>query len=185
MTVLLYKKCDKWFYLPLVLSFGFLFSYSGIHQCYGKIQKLQSSLSPQELALYQEVAEERKNIYWSATMQSLLLVVAYLLFQMMFCGIGNPYYLISNLLCIFLGGIFLFYTLLPKKKSMILDANLSSEETKRWYQVYLCMQNSFWKGFVMGLLVSGFVLMLLDTMSNRAEMMVIPLKKKGKASKKK
>jgi hypothetical protein len=177
MTLLTYQRSQKWFYLPLVLSIGFLSSYMGVHTCYGKIKKLESSLSPSEKELYKEVQFERRDIYFKAMIQSLILVLAYVIFHKLVMCSESMYYLGSNILLLFLGGTYLFYTLLPKQKSMILDANLSNEETKRWYQVYLCMQDSFWRMFVAGLIVSSFVLLLLDSFSPKATMMVIPVKK--------
>ena len=174
-SVILYKKNDRWFYLPLVLSVGLLSSYFGVHRCYGKIKKLETGLSKEEKDLYKQVQKDRKDIYFKAMIQSLVLVLAYIVFQTLFWCTPSPYYLMSNIALLFLGGTFLFYTLLPKNKSMILDANLSNAETKRWYHVYQCMQENFWRMFVAGILVSTFVLLFLDAISTRAEMMVVPL----------
>lgn len=192
MTVLLYKRADKFFYLPLVLAFGFLGSYTGVHQCYGRIKSLKESLEPKELALYKQVEQERKNVYFTATLQALLVVIAYIIFHLMFGCQTSPYYFLSNILCLFLGSTFLFYTLMTKKKSMILDANLSPDETKRWYHVYLCMQESFWSGFVWGLLVSAFLMMLLDALLPKGELVQMKMgrpprrrpKKKSRSGKK-
>lgn len=185
MTVVLFKKQQKWFHLPLVLAFGFIFSYTGIHQCYGKILALQSGLSPSETKLYKEVQEERKNIYMKATYQSILVVCAYIIFHFLFACPTSPYYFISNILFLFFGSTFLFYTLANKQNSMILNANLSNEETKRWYKVYQCMQDAFWKGFLTGILASSFILMILDSMSSEGQMVIAPLKKKRSLKKQK
>lgn len=184
MTVLLYKRADKWFYLPLVLALGLIGSYSGIHQCYGKIKALKKSLEPKELVLYKQVEKERKNIYFTATMQALLVVVAFILYHLFFGCQTSPYYFMSNILCLFLAGTFLFYTLMGKDKSMILDANLSPDETKRWYHVYICMQNSFWSGFVWGLLLSALLLMILDASSPKGELIQMGLQKQPRRKRK-
>lgn len=156
--VVMVKSCP-WFHVPLVLVVGFMSAFLNVRQCFGRIRKLKQSLEPKELEKYNQVSKERQTIYTKAMLLSLLLALTYLF---VCWGSASMYYQVSNMMAIFLTGIYIFYTIAPKKHSMILENNLSVEETKNWYRVYLCMETSFWKAFVSGCLLAAVVLMVLD-----------------------
>jgi hypothetical protein len=60
-----------------------------------------------------------------------------------------------------LGLYILFYMLCPKFKSYMMNHVTSVEQSKAWFQVYLCMRKKFIWGFVSGMVVYSFLLVFV------------------------
>lgn len=60
-----------------------------------------------------------------------------------------------------LGLYILFYMLCPKFKSYMMNHVTSVEQSKAWFQVYLCMRKKFIWGFVSGMVVYSLLLVFI------------------------
>lgn len=154
----------SWFYLPAIISIAFLAGFYGIRRCYSKISDFRSHLDGNQLELYDKITRERKQIFFSSLFQGLLLVLVYIFFSFFYGG-KDVYRFVSDILCVLLGSTYIFYIIYPKTCSMLDDAGLSNEDVRKWYDIYQCMEQSFWYSFLMGLVVGGLILHIIDIFS--------------------
>jgi hypothetical protein len=165
----------RWFYLPLVLSVAFVCGYGSLSPCYQSIDKFVQGLDDKQKKLYEEVTAERYCIFRNAVTTAIFFAFLYALFSILM-GCRNWYHFSSNTLLIIMASMYLIYKIAPKKKSMLIDGELSSKDSKDWMQVYECMDSSFWTSFVYGLIGSAVILLLLDIASPPRRMAIsIPI----------
>jgi hypothetical protein len=161
-TIFCVEARARYFYFPTILVIAFIAGFSSQKHCYSRITRFKDTLDTQERGLYEEIVKERRK----ATITSLLLGIFISFFYItMLClyGVNRDFYhIISDVSCILLASIYIFYHILPKKKSMLTDANLSNDEVKKWFNVYKCMETSFWKMFAIGLVVAIWFMTAID-----------------------
>lgn len=156
----------RWFYLPTIITTAFLFASVGVHACYKKIRSFAANLDDDQKKVYAEIRKEREGTYWCALMQGCFVAILYIVFTTLTCGHAKPvYHLISDIMCLVFVTTYFVYTLKDKKKVMLLDGDLDDAQEKQWVGIYRCMQKTFWSKFLMGLIVSGFVLSMFDLMT--------------------
>lgn len=152
---------QSWFYLPAILSIAFLAGFYGVRRCYSKINDFRAHLKGSQLDLYDKITRERRQIFFSSLFQGLLFVLVYISFSFFYGG-KDVYHFLTDIMCILLGSTYIFYIITPKTCSMLDDADLSNEDVRKWYDVYQCMEQSFWYSFLMGLVVGGLILHIID-----------------------
>jgi hypothetical protein len=173
----------RWFYLPLVLSVAFICGYGSLSPCYQSIDKFVQGLDDKQKKLYEEVTSERYCIFRNAVTTAIFFAFLYALFSILM-GCRNWYHFSSNTLLIIMASMYLIYKIAPKKKSMLIDGELSAKDSKDWMKVYECMDSSFWTSFVYGLIGSAVLLLIFDIASPHRRMAVsIPLSVPSKTSK--
>lgn len=171
----------RWFYIPTIITAAFLFASVGVHTCYKRIRSFAASLDDDQKKVYAEIRKERMETYWCALMQGCFVAIIYIIFTTLMSGHAKPvYHLISDILCLVFATTYFVYTLKDKKKVMLLDGDLDDAQEKDWVGIYRCMQKTFWSKFLMGLLVSGFVLSMLDILTPPVRVCVANQKQKPK-----
>jgi len=153
---------SRYFYLPAVLTIAFLCAFGATGNCFRRIRDFETTLQGDQLSVYQEISRERRNIFYRSIFVGLLFVIIYILFSSLARQGGSLYHLCWDTLCILCASIYLFYTISFKKKHMLSDVNLSTEEVRKWYAIYRCMEENFWRSFIVGLLASGAFLVIID-----------------------
>jgi len=174
----------RWFYFPTIIVIAFIFASFGIHHCTNKIHKFSSSLNANQKAIYEKIKNERQNIYGCAMMQGFFVSLIYIVYASVFIGrIKSIYHLISDIAAIIFIVSYFVYTLQPKKNYMLLDGNLNEEERKEWYAIYICMEKSFWGHFLIGIVIGGFLLSILDLWQPPLKICISKNKKKSRSKK--
>ena len=167
----------RWFYLPAIITVGFLFAFTGVKDCYKPIKEFVKSLDNDQKQVYNEIRKERENTYWCALMQGCFMAILYIIVATLTCGRSKPiYHLISDILCIVFTTTYFVYILKEKKKIMLIDGDMDETQEKKWIVIYRCMQRKFHSYFLIGLLFSGFVFSLLDILSPPVRVCVSPNK---------
>jgi len=178
---------QRWLNLPILITAGLVSGLVNYHGCLKQLQSFQSHLDASQQALYQEICKEREHIFYTSLAQGVIIGILYLFFSIVFLNRVIGYGLFCESLAIVVVILYLFYQITTKKKNMLLDGNLSEEDVKEWYKVYQCMERQFNMNFIIGFLVVGFALQLLDIVSPPARFCLTPRieKKKNKTTKKK
>jgi hypothetical protein len=156
---------DTWLNLPLMIAGGFLIGMTNYHACLARLHKFQSDLDAKEQKVYQEIIQERKQTTISSFFLAVLIAAVYTLCAIFLYNKSLDYHLFSEILAIILSLTYFVYILSVKKKSMLVDANLSTEEIREWYNVYVCMERQFHLYFLYGFLLVGGVLMFIDILN--------------------
>lgn len=162
-TTMCIETPAKYFYLPTVLVVAILIGFGMQHRCYSRIKMFRGALESDERVLYEQIVRERKRLTMTSIFLGIICVIVYIVCNCLY-GWRNRkmYYIVSDILCIFVASVYVFYLMAPKKKYMLSDARLSSDEVRKWFQVYVCMEQSFWKAFLIGLIASMWVLLMMD-----------------------
>lgn len=156
----------RWFYIPAIIAVAFLFAFASVKDCYKPIREFVQTLDNDQKQTYNEIRKERENTYWCALMQGCFVAILYILVSTLTCGRSKPiYHLVSDILCIVFTTTYFVYILKEKKKIMLVDGDMDEAQEKKWITIYRCMQRKFHSSFLMGLLFSGFVFTMLDTLS--------------------
>ena len=175
----------RWFYLPAIITVGFLFAFMGVKDCYKPIREFVQTLDNDQKQVYNEIRKERENTYWCALMQGCFMAIIYIIVATLTCGHSKPlYHLVSDILCIVFTTTYFVYILKEKKKIMLTDGDMDEAQEKKWITIYRCMQRRFHSNFLIGLLFSGFVLSMLDILSPPVKICVNPRKTQQKLVKK-
>ena len=120
---------------------------------------LLDQLTDKEKEIYDEIIEERKNIYYQGLILGDLIASIYLfftydqnLYRTLFVSIAITF--IVN---------YFYYVLMPKSKYMLQYLD-TPEENKAWLKIYRFMQVRYHAAFLYGLIASAFMYYyLLDT----------------------
>ena len=115
---------------------------------------LIKQLTDNEIHIYKNIINERRNIYFAGLGLGILLSIIYILFinksndntlLKIFCGIS-----------ITMSVNYFFYILYPKSQYMIQHLNKKSENIA-WLKIYKTMQFRYHMAFLLGLVSSGFI----------------------------
>ena len=157
-----------WFYLPLVLGIAQLAANWSVHPCFKKVKTFTETLSDEQKKIYEAVTEERKTIANNALMQGIFLALLYSLYVItMTCPLRRKgwYYYFSDVLCIILNTMYLSYMIAPKKRNMVIEADLNAHEAVEYAKIYKCFDVHFWSAFTLAVIISIFFLTLLDILA--------------------
>jgi hypothetical protein len=155
----------RWFNLPLVIAFGFLSGYLGHAACLKGLRSFEDRLTECQKGLYHEIIKERQHIFWCSLLQGVMIAILYVGCSVLLLGRSFGYSLMGEVLAIIVGIGYLLYIVTDKKKNMLLDGNLDSEDVKDWYRSYQCMDKQFHLYFIMGFLLMGVLLYMIDIIS--------------------
>jgi hypothetical protein len=135
-------------YYPAAVSVGLIVAYVLTLGCHTHISKYRKDLSESQKATYQSIVSARAWCFISGILVALLLLGVYLTYMKH----TDKYRTAWNSALILLLTPLIVYLLLPKSKFMLLEAS-TAQETKDWFNVYLCMSRSMIYGFVVGFLL--------------------------------
>jgi len=110
-----------------------------------------STLSPPQKARYQNIAKERRNIYFKGLVLGIALSIVAVIYYKLKGKIA-----ICSVVTITLITNFLFYIIHPKSDWMVLHLD-SHSSREAWLAIYREMQRNYHIGFVLGIVAVGFV----------------------------
>jgi hypothetical protein len=142
------------FYLPTAIAAGLVTSYLGTMHCHARLTTLTDGLSPSQLEFYQQTKKHR--LYYFLTGVVMAVIGAGLYF---YYSHRTPlYHRIVHALIFLLLTPMIVYTLFPKSPYMLQQPDISNQETRNWFSVYLCMKNGTLYGFCTGFLAALIVM---------------------------
>ena len=144
--------------LLLSINIGLLVSYAFKYNCHGKINDYQKDLTGDLLTKYEEIKTERMNHFIIG------LIVAIVVSLIYYFNLSSEIPLFEKINVVILFILLLpvvVYTLLPKSDYMLKHSQ-SSQDYKDWFNIYLCMKNRCFQGFLSGFAISMMVLSFTD-----------------------
>lgn len=121
----------------------------------GMIVEFESTLSPSQAKVYEEIKEERLKLFFKGLALGTLVGVLYLVFGSNFFASSGRWTGACIFTTIVMGVMTAFYHLSPKSKYMVEYLN-NPEQTKAWNAIYTTYQTKYWWGIVLGVL--GYLL---------------------------
>jgi hypothetical protein len=147
----------KFEYIPLMMNIGLFLAYIALFNCHCKINKLKNNLSLEQLIIYKKIKNKRLLNFLIGIFIAILVILFYYknsIHQSLFLRI-NIMILILLLLPI------VIYYIIPVKKFFLEYIHKDDEIIKKdWFNVYQCMKYQFSIFFVIGFLISGFILFI-------------------------
>lgn len=137
----------------VLLTGGFLFATLATTFYDSSINKdLINELSPKEKIIYEEVINNRRNIYYSGLILGVIIALMFLYLTKS----NNYYYKIFSAVAITFFINYFYYILYPKTLYMleILD---TQKENVAWLKIYRYMQLRYHLGFLLGLCFAFFL----------------------------
>ena len=142
------------FYLPTAIVAGLVASYLGTMHCHTRLTTLTNGLSPSHLEFYQQTRKRRLYYFLTGVVIAVLGAALYVYYS----HLTPLYHRIVHTLIILLLTPMIVYTLFPKAPYMLQQADISNEETRNWFSVYLCMKNGTLYGFCVGFVAALIVM---------------------------
>tara|TARA_B110000037_G_C17088422_1_gene492964 strand:- start:1476 stop:1928 length:453 start_codon:yes stop_codon:yes gene_type:complete len=138
-----------------MLAFSFILATLGTTSVSKNIKKdLVNQLSDEEINIYKNIINERRNIYFMGLCLGVILSIIYILFL---CKIkNNIWFKIICGIAITMTVNYFFYILYPKSQYMIQHLDKKSENIA-WLKIYKTMQFRYHLAFLLGLISSGFL----------------------------
>jgi hypothetical protein len=139
------------FYIPTAIVVGLIGSYIGTIRCH----RLLKNLSDQQPILYQDIRQRRLYYFITGVMVAIITATIYLCLSP-----SILYHRIVNALVILLLTPMVVYMLVPKSIYMLQQKGITTQETRDWFAIYVCMKNGTMYGFCIGFLTALLVLTL-------------------------
>lgn len=155
----------RWVNISILITAGFLFGFASSSACMKQLDTLQANLDPPQLQLYESIKKERCQIFSSSLATGFLFAFIYTIISFYLLNRRACYPVFCESSCIILATTYFLYILSFKKKNMLLDANLDIPDTQKWFRVYQCMQQQFHIYFILGFIIVGFFLQMVDIFS--------------------
>lgn len=153
----------RWFYLPALINLSFLVGFLSVDPCILKIMELKNLLLEKQERVLKNVRAEMNQIFQNSLLQGFIVAILYILLVQVFqCSSLSWYHFFNDILCIMIVTTFLLVKITPRRHDMILQGNLSPEETRDWLAFLSCIEYRFWIGVCIALLLGIFLLHLLD-----------------------
>lgn len=144
--------------LLLSINIGLLVSYAFKYNCHGKINDYQKDLTGDLLTKYEEIKTERMNHF---IIGLIVAIVVSLIYYLNLSSEIQPFEKINVVILFILLLPVVVYTLLPKSDYMLKHSQ-STQDFKDWFNIYLCMKNRCFQGFLSGFAISMMVLSFTD-----------------------
>jgi len=148
----------KFEYIPFMMNIGLFLGYLALVHCHCKINKLKNDLSLEQLIIYNKIKNKRLLNFLIGIFIAIIVILFYYknsIHQNLFLRI-NIIILILLLLPI------IIYYIIPVKKFFLEYIHKDDEIIKKdWFNVYQCMKYQFSIFFVIGFLLSGFILFII------------------------
>jgi uncharacterized membrane protein YfcA len=123
-------------------------------RCHARLTTLTDGLSPSQLEFYQQTKKRR--LYYFLTGVVMAVIGAYVYY---YYSHRTPlYHRIVHALILLLLTPMIVYTLFPKSPYMLQQPDISNQETRNWFSVYLCMKNGTLYGFCTGFVAALIVM---------------------------
>ena len=144
--------------LLLSINIGLLVSYIFTHYCHSKIVTYKNELSPELLKIYADISKERMTHFTVGIFIAILVSLIYFFKLSTSVEIFEKVNII--LLCLLLIPI-LVYKVLPKSDYMLKHSQ-PEQDSKDWFEIYLCMKYKFVYGFLAGFTISMIILSIMN-----------------------
>lgn len=148
------------FYFPTAIVVGLLLSYLLTFLCHDKIRVYKNSLRTEQKVIYDRIVSRRRLYSVMGVIAGLFLSILYLVLFLRSTGL---YQGVVNFLLIFLLTPMIVYSVLPKPVYM-LETSTTPEQSKAWFDIYLCMKNAMIYGFFIGLVATLLLMGLVESL---------------------
>jgi hypothetical protein len=116
------------------------------------VQNYKKKIPDHLKSLYQDIVEERKQIYYTGYGLGLAIAILFILFNI---KVLNKSFSTISMVCMTTTIAFVvnyFYYILSPKKAYMLDHIETPEQTQAWLQMYKTMQYHYHMGLVIGMI---------------------------------